>query len=612
MTMNYYQQLFTYFTFICTLFLPLKVSAVHFVIHNLPLHHPTEEPLFLVGSFNAWNPSDTKYQFIKDEQGQWVVSISEHLKAFEYKVTRGNWEKVEATHDGKPKANRFFIAENESDSVFMDIFGWEDLAGQTTIILQKLPASTPYKSKFFLTGDFNDWNPADLQYQFHQDLKGEYRLTLSSHIRQFQFKITRGSWSSIECLSNGKYRPNRTYQHLTKGPEEVIININDWEDVFKGEFWNLPLLTQFILFHLFLLSIYLLLMHQKEQGSKLTLMILCIGFVVVLIYSTSLYMPFKNLFGGIHLIHYLTIPFIFIMMAYIQNNVYRYQSFKKNYSLLYLLLFGTIITLGLYLAKEESLLDIFLERKYSGLNLFVKMFFFVGCLLSWYQSKQQLLNYDTESLQGNTVKIVKEAFEYYQKCFVILLGVYTVSMVIQTYHVVFLPQRFLLQDLSDYIIWYATFSFLIFISAWVFKYHSIIKPIEQKSSYKKEEDISNNKEIEEFVERMKVLFEKDKLYIKQDLTLNQLSNLLDIPSHKLTKLIHQAYKRNFSELINDYRVKAFTKRVLIGDAEKTTLLSIAFEVGFQSKSTFNRAFKKSKGITPKEFMQKAAIKNILE
>lgn len=612
MKMNYYQLLITYFTFVSIFFQPLKTEAVHFVIHNLPLHHPIDDPLFLVGSFNAWNPSDIKYKFKIDEQGKWVVSVSDHLKAFEYKVTRGNWEKVEATHDGKPKANRFFIAENESDSVFIDVFGWEDLAGQTTIVLQKLPDSTPYQSKLFLTGDFNDWNPADLQYQFQQKTKNEYRLTLPSTISQFQFKITRGSWSSIECLSNGKYRPNRTYQHVTKGPEKIIIKVDDWEDVFKVDFWDLPQLTQFILFHLFLLSIYIILMHQKEQSFKLTLMLLFTGFLVVLIYSTSLYMPFKNLFGGIHLVHYLAIPIIFIIIGYVQNTVFRDHSLKKNYPVLYLLLFGVIITLGLYLTKEESLLDIFLERKYAQLNLFVKFLFLGTCIISWYQSKEQLQSYAIESLQGNMVKAVKEAFEYYQKFTAVVLMLYTVSILTQAYHVVFSHQKFLLQDLSDHIIWYTTFSLLIFISAWVFKYHSLIKPIEQKSSYKKEEDISNNKEIEEFIEKVKMLFEKDKLYTKHDLTLNQVSNLLDIPSHKLTKLIHQAYKRNFSELVNDYRVQAFTKRVLMGDAEKTTLLSIAFEVGFQSKSTFNRAFKKSKGITPKEFMQKAAIKNILE
>lgn len=612
MKMNYYQLLITYFTFFCALFQPLRSDAVHFIIKGLPLHHPQEEPLFLVGSFNAWNPSDTKYQFQRDHNGKWVVEISDHLKAFEYKITRGGWEKVESTHDGKPKANRFFIAENESDSVFIDIVGWEDLAGQTTILLDKIPISTPYQSKFFLTGDFNNWSPSDLNYQFTKNDQGFYELTLPSNIAQFQFKITRGSWSSTECLSNGKYRPNRVYSHQSKGPEELIVQIEDWEDVCKGDFWDLPRMTPFILFHFFLLTIYILLMNQKEQRMKLSLILLITGSAIVFVYAMSLFMPFKNSFSGVHLLHYLVIPSIFLVLANVQDQVFRSNQFKKYYPIIYIILFGGIIGLGIYLAKNETLLDIFLERKYGGINLFIKALFLIGCLLSWYQTKEALHGYKTETLQGNSVKLVRDAFENIQKVAFVSIVIYVMSLVIQAYHIIVVPKQFLLQDLSDQVIWYTTFSLLIFISAWIFKYQAIIKPIDQKNTYKKEEEISNNKEIEEFIDKITVLFEKEKFYTRQDLTLNHVSNVLDIPSHKLTKLIHQAYKRNFSELVNDYRVQAFTKRVLMGDAEKTTLLSIAFEVGFQSKSTFNRAFKKSKGMTPKEFMQNASIKNILE
>ncbi|MBB3700557.1 helix-turn-helix domain-containing protein [Flammeovirga yaeyamensis] len=609
--MNYYR-LITYFTSILFFCQTLQVDAVNFVIKNLPLHHPHNETLFLVGSFNAWNPSDQKYQFFKNEEGQWMVTVPDQLNAFEYKITRGDWSKVESTQDGKPKANRVFISENESDTVFIDILGWEDLAGQTTIILHEIPSSTPYESKFFLAGDFNDWDPANTNYQFNKDENGLYTFTLPSSIADFEFKVSRGSWSTIECLSNGRYRPNRVYHHTSKGPEQIIVSVDDWEDVFKGHFWELPQLTQFLLFHLFLLTIYILWMNHGHHQLKLTLMILLSGLSTVTLYWTSYYLPTKNALGSIHLFHYLMIPLVYLIIANVQDDVFRSFQPKKYLSVIFLLGVGLLASLGCYLMQEEPLLLIFHERKYPTINLLVKVFFVSTSLIGWYFSKKHLKEYNTESLQGSTVKLVRKAFEYYQKVGLVIIMAFFGALVIQGYLVFSFQNNFELQDLSDEIIWYATFTYLIFISAWVFKYHAFIKPIDQKSTYRKEEMTSTNKEIEEFIEKMTQLFERDKLYTKHDLTLNDVANLLDIPSHKLTKLIHQAYKRNFSELVNDYRVQAFTKRVLIGDAEKSTLLSIAYEVGFQSKSTFNRAFKKSTGVTPKEYMQKSAVKKILE
>ncbi|MBD0405288.1 helix-turn-helix domain-containing protein [Flammeovirga sp. EKP202] len=612
MKMNYYQRLSTYFTFICTFFLSTSVEAVHFVIHQLPLHHPQEASLFLVGSFNAWNPSDTKYQFHRNQKGQWVTSISSSLNAFEYKITRGSWEKVESTQDGKPKANRVFISENEADTVFIDVLGWEDLAGQTTILLEELPASTPYESRFFLTGDFNNWDPFNTEYQFQKNGEGVYALTLPSTISQFQFKVTRGSWSSTECLSNGKYRPNRAYFHQSKGPETIILQIEDWEDVYKGKVWGLTPLTQFILFHLLLLFIYFSWINYEHSQFKMSLLIIGLSFGITLLFATSLFMPLKNSLNGLHLVHDLFIPVLFIAIGVIQNYTFRYTQWKSYKRGVYVLSISLLLVVSLYVYQEEPLLTTFLERKYPVLNLFIKLIVLAVVMYTWNISRQKLTKYNTETLQGSVVKMAKEAFLLYQKSVVVLMGVFIISIVIQAYRSVLSPSDFLLQDLSDDIIWYATFIYMVFLSGWVFRYHALLKPVELKSSYRKEDVPSNDKELTVFMEQVSVLFEKEQLYTKQDLTLNEVSTIMSIPSHKLTKLIQQSYKKNFSELVNDYRVKAFTQKVMMGEAEKSTLLSIAYEVGFHSKSTFNRAFKKSTGMTPKEFMNKSSVKKILE
>ena len=60
---------------------------------------------------------------------------------------------------------------------------------------------------------------------------------------------------------------------------------------------------------------------------------------------------------------------------------------------------------------------------------------------------------------------------------------------------------------------------------------------------------------------------------------------------------------NFNDFINHYRIEAVKVKLREGEHQQTTLLGIAFDSGFNSKATFNRAFKKSTGTTPKNFIE---------
>ena len=62
---------------------------------------------------------------------------------------------------------------------------------------------------------------------------------------------------------------------------------------------------------------------------------------------------------------------------------------------------------------------------------------------------------------------------------------------------------------------------------------------------------------------------------------------------------------NFNDFVNKYRVEEVKKAFDNGDHKKSTLLGIAFDCGFNSKATFNRAFKKNTGLSPKDYLEKA-------
>ncbi|MEO0731920.1 MAG: AraC family transcriptional regulator, partial [Bacteroidota bacterium] len=66
----------------------------------------------------------------------------------------------------------------------------------------------------------------------------------------------------------------------------------------------------------------------------------------------------------------------------------------------------------------------------------------------------------------------------------------------------------------------------------------------------------------------------------------------------LSKVINGVYGMNFNDFINARRCEAFLRKIREGDHRRHTLLSIALDCGFNSKSTFNRAFRKHAGISP--------------
>ncbi|MBU44875.1 MAG: hypothetical protein CMN76_16760 [Spirochaetaceae bacterium] len=102
-------------------------------------------------------------------------------------------------------------------------------------------------------------------------------------------------------------------------------------------------------------------------------------------------------------------------------------------------------------------------------------------------------------------------------------------------------------------------------------------------------------------ERIEQYMRENKPYLQDDMNVTRLSELIGIPSHHLSMVINNELSMNFFAFMNEYRVKEAMELMRHPEYQDHTLLSIAFEAGFQSKAAFNSAFKKQTGKAPGEF-----------
>lgn len=93
--------------------------------------------------------------------------------------------------------------------------------------------------------------------------------------------------------------------------------------------------------------------------------------------------------------------------------------------------------------------------------------------------------------------------------------------------------------------------------------------------------------------------EKEKPYLNEELSLISLSNKLGIPPNQLSQIINSGLNTTFFDLINEFRIDE-VKKLLTADKGKN-ILDLAFQSGFNSKTTFNVVFKKKTGLTPTQY-----------
>lgn len=102
--------------------------------------------------------------------------------------------------------------------------------------------------------------------------------------------------------------------------------------------------------------------------------------------------------------------------------------------------------------------------------------------------------------------------------------------------------------------------------------------------------------------RLETLMPNEKPYLEPELTLNELASRLQCPPHQLSQVINSKCGKTFYHYINSYRIQEFLELSALPENKKFTLLSLAYEAGFNSKTTFNKYFKLQTGKNPSEYL----------
>lgn len=106
---------------------------------------------------------------------------------------------------------------------------------------------------------------------------------------------------------------------------------------------------------------------------------------------------------------------------------------------------------------------------------------------------------------------------------------------------------------------------------------------------------------QQYLKQLINYIELEKPYLNGTLNIQDIASKLDIPRHYLTQIINEKLGKNFYTFINEYRVEEFKKRISAKNNQHITLLGIAYDSGFNSKSSFNIVFKNITGMTPSQY-----------
>jgi AraC-like DNA-binding protein len=596
--------------------------------------------MFIAGTFNNWQPGDPDYELKRRSDGTYFIDMPDDFKRFEYKITQGSWALVESQANGENRVNRKYdaLVEPNPKLINIEIEGWENKPVYHFVI-QAVPSNTPADAALYIAGNFNNWTSNDENYRLQKQYDGTYRVIVVSELERLDFKFTRGTWDSVEGLTSGKARPNRQlYGRLVANTENIPVTIESWEDL-SGTFnffSFFDLLLLFSAFHSILLIIAITsLQDYNRQANRWLIISLGLTAVLITIKVVSAYRTVAQDYTWL-----LFLPdFMFFLYApifyfYIQKLLFKTPKFPRNWWVHFV---PATVQFFLYLPywlMNSRILQIKIvnqESDIQGLFIVIGIVAWIYNVYYWFECRKVIRTYKQaygeQSSYEQNIQYLSTVLNIQLVCLVFWLfeGVLYASNLLLRFDFAMVYEQnadviWLIFSTIPYFLGYFAiqqpeiFKLHVHETNQFFQQKQAIEPLAESVTQSStddiletEKEIPSAKNLDHYRENIDSFMLKNKPYTNTGLTLNELALKLKMPPHQLSKIINEVYQKNFFDFVNEYRIEEFKERFEDPRNKQYTMLAIAFEVGFNSKTAFNRAFKKKTQQTPREYFFDARL-----
>ena len=345
-----------------------------------------------------------------------------------------------------------------------------------------------------------------------------------------------------------------------------------------------------------------LIAYKKPRRLANTFLALLIFFYALIVINIVLVNVLKDQ-GLLHVFRYIQLemlygigPALYFYTKCITNPEFKFK--QKHYLhflplILEFIFYRTIIyrlgSDGLYLDKMPTYSYIYLTQQWLGV-ISILIYSFIS-LISLVKYQKQLKEYYSK-IEGISLKWLQTPIIIFASYFIL-------------WNILTEVDRFIFnRSLREYY-FLPNFVILSIATCWIgFKGYLqkerdlvSLKMIPKKS----QKNLIEKDEV--FISKLNELMDARKPYLNPELNLSILSEMLNMKPKQVSGKINSNYSQNFYDLVNSYRVKEFQERLKSSSLEKFSLLGLAFDSGFNSKSTFNNAFKKHTQLTPSQYIK---------
>lgn len=359
-----------------------------------------------------------------------------------------------------------------------------------------------------------------------------------------------------------------------------------------------------------ILATALLFKRKSKESQNITLGLLVLFFSLYLFefasYWTDIYIRAPHLLFLTSSFPFLFGPLFYHYLLHLQKN----KRIKFRISLLHFIPFflSAIRLIPFYIQNEEQKREMFKKLFYTAdpdysTSFFVIMGILIIQLSAYFIASWRLIHSVNSLASRNRNDSLfhfdrTKLFLYSWGLFIFLRLIHILEIALFKYEYIFEIDHGLLL-FSSLVIYFSSYG--------VMRSGAVVYSQNGSNGKKYAKSSLSESRSRKIAEKLKFLMEEESLYKNTELTLSSMADRLSTSEHHLSQVLNERFNKNFYDLVNYYRVEEVKKMLLDPSYSHLNLLGVALDSGFNTKASFNTAFKKFTGMTPSEYQRKNII-----